>query len=328
MGLEPDHRPPDVDHAKEVDWDNLQATYEAPGARDAVPDMPPIPDVHSTPPKDNWAWEHDDWGWQEPKQTLPPPNREAVSELNPLKIDVFYSMRSPYSYLALSRLAYLHSAYNVDVDIRVIFPIAVRTRTKAGSALSGRWYFYGYSVIDMARTGEYEGISFRYANPDPILQDIRPQGDATMQVAPMEKQPYITWLIRLAAAAQLEGKTLDYCLAVSPLIWGARAPLGEWPLHVEEAVNSIGLDYQGIVQDIQANPQKYDAVWEKNQVDHEATGHGGVPTMSFNGEPFFGQDRFDQLLWRLRQNGLTKRQERRPPFVSRPLRWPEGSGQD
>jgi len=26
-----------------------------------------------------------------------------------------------------------------------------------------------------------------------------------------------------------------------------------------------------------------------------ATGQGGVPTASFNGEPFFGQDRFDQL---------------------------------
>jgi hypothetical protein len=69
-------------------------------------------------------------------------------------------------------------------------------------------------------------------------------------------------------------------------------------------------------------------VWAKNQVDHEATGHGGVPTMSFNGEPFYGQDRFDQFLWRPRQHGLAKRQERRAPFVSRPLRWPEGSGQD
>jgi 2-hydroxychromene-2-carboxylate isomerase len=27
----------------------------------------------------------------------------------------------------------------------------------------------------------------------------------------------------------------------------------------------------------------------------------------FDGEPFFGQDRFDQLVWRLRQNGLTPR---------------------
>jgi len=29
-----------------------------------------------------------------------------------------------------------------------------------------------------------------------------------------------------------------------------------------------------------------------------------VPTCAFRGEPFFGQDRLDVLLWRLRQNGL------------------------
>lgn len=26
--------------------------------------------------------------------------------------------------------------------------------------------------------------------------------------------------------------------------------------------------------------------------------------MVFDGEPFFGQDRFDQLMWRLRKNGF------------------------
>ena len=30
-------------------------------------------------------------------------------------------------------------------------------------------------------------------------------------------------------------------------------------------------------------------------------------TMVFDGEPFFGQDRIDLLLWRLRQHGLQPR---------------------
>jgi len=29
--------------------------------------------------------------------------------------------------------------------------------------------------------------------------------------------------------------------------------------------------------------------------------------MVFEGEPFFGQDRFEMLQWRLEQNGLTRR---------------------
>jgi len=31
--------------------------------------------------------------------------------------------------------------------------------------------------------------------------------------------------------------------------------------------------------------------------------------MVFEGEPFFGQDRLDVLLWRLKKNGLRERQK-------------------
>ena len=163
--------------------------------------------------------------------------REQVSEENPLEVDVFYSMRSPYSYLSLFRLAYLHSCYNVNVNIKVIFPVAART-AKPGqkSAIGGRWYFWSYTINDSKRTARYEGIPFRMFNPDPILADTWPPWSGTQITAPMDKQPYITWLVRLGNAAQLEGKTLEYCLAVSPYIFGAQCPIGEWPFHVEAAV--------------------------------------------------------------------------------------------
>jgi 2-hydroxychromene-2-carboxylate isomerase len=313
--------------AQDVDWDKNDTTYEAPGAREAVPVMPPIPDVRSEIPKNPWTVRHWDDGYHKPSEALPAPKRsgkDVVTEENPLEVDVYYSMRSPYSYLSLFRLAYLNSNYNVNVNVKVIFPIAVRTRSDDGKAsgLTGRWYYFPYSVMDMPRTGLYHGVPFRFANPDPILQDNYPRGEATGSVAPMEKQPYITWLVRLASAAQLQGKSLEYVLAVSPLIWGARAPLGEWPLHVKGAVNSIGMDYDAVIKDIQKNPKKYDAVWAKNAEEHAATGQGGVPTMAFNDEPFFGQDRFNQFYWRLTENGLTKRKRPREPMVSRPLRWP------
>jgi 2-hydroxychromene-2-carboxylate isomerase len=96
---------------------------------------------------------------------------------------------------------------------------------------------------------------------------------------------------------------------------------------VEDAVNSVdGLNYEEMIADIQANPQEFDDVWAQNSIDHQNTGQGGVPTMEFNGEPFFGQDRFDEFFWRLQQNGLTKRKYRRDPMVSEPLRWPKSSG--
>jgi 2-hydroxychromene-2-carboxylate isomerase len=35
--------------------------------------------------------------------------------------------------------------------------------------------------------------------------------------------------------------------------------------------------------------------------------HWGVPTMVFQGEPFFGQDKIELLLWRMQREGLKKR---------------------
>ena len=34
--------------------------------------------------------------------------------------------------------------------------------------------------------------------------------------------------------------------------------------------------------------------------------HWGVPTMVFQGEPFFGQDKIELLLWRMQQKGLER----------------------
>jgi 2-hydroxychromene-2-carboxylate isomerase len=52
---------------------------------------------------------------------------------------------------------------------------------------------------------------------------------------------------------------------------------------------------------------RLDAVIAGNQADHEQAGHWGVPTCAYQGEPFFGQDRLDVLLWRLKKDGLQAR---------------------
>ncbi|MGH6781444.1 MAG: 2-hydroxychromene-2-carboxylate isomerase, partial [Sphingomonadaceae bacterium] len=50
-----------------------------------------------------------------------------------------------------------------------------------------------------------------------------------------------------------------------------------------------------------------DAEIAANQVALERAGHWGVPTLVFNGEPFFGQDRIDLALWRMEAAGLRER---------------------
>jgi 2-hydroxychromene-2-carboxylate isomerase len=76
-----------------------------------------------------------------------------------------------------------------------------------------------------------------------------------------------------------------------------------------EAAARAGVDLADTRCKDRGRPDKYEAIIQENQKAHEAAGHWGVPTMVFEGEPFFGQDRLDVLLWRLKKNGLRERQE-------------------
>lgn len=291
-------------------------------ADDVVPTLPAIPvAADPAPPKNNWLWEYYNDGYHKPKKEMPVPLTAKVTAENPLKVDVYFSIRSPYSYLVLQRILWLHSNYNIDITIKTIFPVAVRARGKAGKVKGGRWYKLADAVHDTKRVGQYQGVPFKWANPDPIEQDIYPVGEASGAITALEKQPYIGWMIRLANASQLAGVSLEFSKHINTLIWGGQSD--NWPRDVEKAFNKIGINYQETIKDIKANPEKYDAVWKKNQDEQRMTGHGGVPNMVFRGEPFFGQDRFDLLFWRLLQNGLTKREKSIAPFVKKPLRWPE-----
>ena len=58
---------------------------------------------------------------------------------------------------------------------------------------------------------------------------------------------------------------------------------------------------------VAAERDRLDAAIIANQAAQRVGGHYGVPLMVFESEPFFGQDRFDQLQWRMRQKGLARR---------------------
>ncbi len=296
----------------------------------AVPELPPIPTTdESKPTMDSFLNSHFWDGVHIPKVEGAPslrPISQPVTEENPLKVDVCWSMRSPYSYLVLQRLVWLNSMYNVDVNIRPVLPIAVRS-TKGGSGKAGGMFGITYklpdAMWDTVRSAQFHGIPFRYAHPDPIWQTLWPPFEEHYQyVHPVKKQPYIYWITRLACYAQLAGKALEFINQISPLIWGDH--VDHWPKHVKENFNMIeGLDYDSAIRDIQNNPERVDACWQENSDFMAETGHGGVPLMVIHGEPFFGGDRFEQFLWRLRQNGLTKRRKPRAPFTTEPLRWPD-----
>ena len=77
--------------------------------------------------------------------------------------------------------------------------------------------------------------------------------------------------------------------------------------HLAAATARAGLSLEELDAVVEAAPDRYEAMIEQNQKDHAAAGHWGVPTMVFEGEPFFGQDRIDHLVWRMQQRGLARR---------------------
>jgi len=213
-----------------------------------------------------------------------------------LSVDVYWSFRSPYSYLATRRLLEMKQAWEVDIQFRPVYPLAVR-KTDFFATVNPAWV--KYVQRDAPRLAEFLGLPFRWPKPDPIVQDM-----ATLRVA--EEQPYIRRLTRMGQAAADRGRGIDFADAVSSLLWGGTRGWNEGD-HLRGAVVRAGLDIDALDAAIEADPQAYDARIAANQAALEAAGHWGVPTMVLEGEPFFGQDRIDLLEWRLKQRGLAAR---------------------
>ena len=212
------------------------------------------------------------------------------------QVDVFWSFRSPYSYLATPQLVELRETYDVDVTVRPVYPIALRI---PGFFKQVNPLWPPYLIRDCMRIAEMNGVPFAWPSPDPIVQDR-----ATMEVA--AEQPYIHRLTRLGVAAARQGRGLEFILEVGRLTFGG---VKDWHTgdHLAQAAGRANLDLAALDAAIAAAPDDFEAEIERNEKAQKAAGHWGVPLMVFENEPFFGQDRLDVLRWRMAQKGLAQR---------------------
>jgi 2-hydroxychromene-2-carboxylate isomerase len=213
-----------------------------------------------------------------------------------LTYDLFWSFRSPYSYLVTPRLIELEREYDVTTNVRPIYPIAVRIDSFFKS-VNPLWR--PYLIRDAARTAQMLGMPFSMPNPDPIVMNLQ-----TGEVP--KTQPYIGRLTRLGVAAAERGKGLQLLKEVSATIFGGTP---DWHLgdHLAKAVARAGLDLAELDRDIETNAERYEAIIAESEAAQKRAGHWGVPLMAFENEPFFGQDRFEVFKWRLAQQGLKRR---------------------
>lgn len=205
------------------------------------------------------------------------------------RVEVFYSYRSPYSYLAIARLRDWAVEDGIDLLVRPVLPFAVRSPE----------FFHNlnplgpaYTRRDAQRMADFLGLPFEWPSPDPVVMSFDP-------IEIPEDQPYIHRLTRLGVEAGRLGNCLDFTYEVSSLIWSG----GDWTAgdKLKNAAVRAGLDLPAMDAAIETDPELYIRLIAENQSAHLAAGHWGVPTMVYEGEPFFGQDRIEVLKWRVRE---------------------------
>ena len=146
-------------------------------------------------------------------------------------VDLFWSFRSPYSYLAMPGALRLEEDFAVEVRFRPVLPLAVRDPSffSPDNVKRAR-----YIRVDFPRRAQMLGMPHAWPSPDPIVQDMK-----TYRIA--EEQPYIHRLTYLGVEAERRGRGIEFARQVSALIFGGTR---DWHLgeHLAQAAARAGLD--------------------------------------------------------------------------------------
>jgi len=218
---------------------------------------------------------------------------EKAMTSKPTSIDLYWSFRSPYSYLAVKNIRAIEARRDVKFNVKIIMPLAIRDPSFFDSR-GTNWL--GYVMRDIVRVAQMTDQMIMPPNPDPIVQDM-----ATTEISP--DQPYIWRLSRLGVLANDANKGLAFIDEVSRVIWSGE----NWydGTILADAVKRASLDLAALESDITEHETELDARIDQHDKDLRKAGHWGVPTCVLNYEPFFGMDRLDVLEWRLDQMGIT-----------------------
>ena len=215
-----------------------------------------------------------------------------------MKIDLYFSYRSPYSYLILPRMLKLKEKYDIEINFKVVYPIAIRMP----EWFEGKNFFtfFFFKMIDMRLQAKKLGIPFTSKlKPDPIRQNIM-----TGKIS--SHQPYIFDICHLGQMAQMKGVGMEFAFEVSSLIFGG---VENWNTdeNLSEAAKKVGLDLTQLRESVNVHEEEIIEQIKQNQVDQLNAGHHGVPLTVVGDKHFFGQDQFDKIMKTLKENGLKER---------------------
>tara|TARA_A100001234_G_scaffold40106_2_gene32396 strand:- start:1157 stop:1798 length:642 start_codon:yes stop_codon:yes gene_type:complete len=211
-----------------------------------------------------------------------------------VKVDFYFSYRSPYSYLILPRILDLKHNHKINFDFKLVYPLAVREPHffKGKNFIT---YFF-HKMMDMRSVAKKLDMPFFTPKPDPITQSY-----LTGKIN--KNQPYIFDLCHLGQQAHNEGVGIELAYELSSNIFGTKSGWNE-EHNMVAACNNVDLDYYSLKSKTGKNKDLLISQIKQNQQDQKLAGHHGVPLLVYKEQIFFGQDRFDDFKKLLIEDGL------------------------
>jgi 2-hydroxychromene-2-carboxylate isomerase len=228
----------------------------------------------------------------------------------PRRVRVYFDFISPYSYLALTRLAEFGARYGVEWEPAPVFYSALLDANALVGPAETRAK-RRYTLTDVLRAA--------------ALLDVALVGPPAHPFRSLEA-------LRVATLFADDPRALELAVAMASACWGEGCDLTDWNV-LAEIVGRVGLASPAAAGSTAAGDgavlaaracasEVKQALQERTAAAIEA-GVFGVPTFELEGELFWGHDRLDHLAARLegRLPDLTERAavlEARPRAADRP----------
>lgn len=161
-------------------------------------------------------------------------------------VDVYWSFRSPYSYLATPGMLGLLEDFDVGVNLRVVLPIAIRSPDALFNPQNLNRT--RYILLDWPRRARFLGMSDKWPDPDPVVQQLE-----TFTIP--DEQPYIFRLSSLGVEAQRRRRGAQFAYEVSHVLFGGTKSWHRGD-HLARAAERAGLDLAEIFARIDAMPMR------------------------------------------------------------------------
>lgn len=212
-----------------------------------------------------------------PVKNLQEPNSKLnLDSTNQEPIEMFWSIRSPYSYIALLKAIDLAEKYQCALVIKPVLPMAMR-----GMAVPKNKRFY--IALDAKREAKKYGIDFGFI-ADPLGKGV--------------ERCYA-----LYEYAQSQGKEISFLKSFAEGVW-AQGIHSDTDQGLQLIVERCGLNW------LEAKKHLYSDDWrswaQKNLEELYRYKLWGVPSFKYRNITVFGQDRLDCIEYELSENDIYK----------------------